>query len=321
MKFSVEKRVAIFFLVGLVALLTALEMMSKGGLFVKEMTLLTRFGSAQGLKVGDPVKLSGVEVGQVADVRFAESRVEVIMEVREGVPVRRDSQATVKFASLLGVYYVDLTFGSLDSPLARSGDVIAGVESPDLSVVFAKLEKLGSDIGQLFGERLGKTLTNIEIVTGKMASGEGTIGKLITDESLYQELKATMTNMKTITQKITEGEGTIGRLVNDGELYTDVKATMSNLKDISTKVNNGEGTLGKVMTDDALYKDVREAAASLKNILKKIENGEGTIGKLVAEDNLYQDAREALKKLNRTASSLEEQAPLSTIVTAAGVLF
>src|SRR3989304_4919927 len=99
MKLSREKRVGIFFIVGIAILLVLLEMTAGQNLFVKKYALKTHFKSVSGLKIGDPVKLAGVDVGKVSSVSIVPDMVEVQMSLREGTPVRADSVATIKTAS------------------------------------------------------------------------------------------------------------------------------------------------------------------------------------------------------------------------------
>jgi phospholipid/cholesterol/gamma-HCH transport system substrate-binding protein len=70
----------------------------------------TSFKSIPGLKLGDPVRLAGVDVGSVRDIQVIGARVEVSIRVKPGTPVKTDSIATIKLTSLLGTNFVDLTF-------------------------------------------------------------------------------------------------------------------------------------------------------------------------------------------------------------------
>ncbi len=102
MKWSTEKKVGAFFILGLIIVAALLEFTAGDDLFSKKYRIKTYFASAKGLRVGDPVKLAGMEVGKVSGMRVAEGKVEVEMKIREGTPVRADSIASIKLVSLLG---------------------------------------------------------------------------------------------------------------------------------------------------------------------------------------------------------------------------
>ena len=77
-----------------------------------------------------------------------------------------------------------------------------------------------------------------------------------------------MKDVKEIAGKINRGEGTMGKLVNDESLYTEVRDASRNIKEITKKINDGEGTLGKLVNDDKLYRD---ATATLKKTEKAMD--------------------------------------------------
>ncbi len=331
MKLSLEAKVGIFFIGALIVLLVMFEMISGLNFFVKETEFRTAFKGANGLKTGDYVKILGVEAGKVKSIAVKEGKVWVTFALEGEARVHADSIAAVKFTSLLGTNYLDLTFGSPDKPLAQKGAVIASVESPDLNSVLSKLENLSGDINRaftqvndIFAENRGKiarTVTNLDSIMEGVAQGKGTLGKLVKDDTLYVQATATMTNLNKISSKIENGQGTIGKLVNDDAFYNDAKTALANFNEITDKINHGQGTLGKLVNEHELYDDLSDSAKSLKSILKKVDTGQGTIGKLVNDDGMYGDIRGALKKVNKVTDSIEEQGPLTVLGIAAKGLF
>ncbi|MBP1752147.1 MAG: transporter, periplasmic substrate-binding protein, partial [Geobacteraceae bacterium] len=123
-------------------------------------------------------------------------------------------------------------------------------------------------------------------------------------------------------------EGTIGKLVNDDTFYRDAKSAMANmdgsmkdLKDIAGKINRGEGTMGKLVNDEALYTEFKDASKNIKEITQKINNGQGTLGKLLNEDTLYRDATATLKKTEKAVEGLGDSGPISVLGSVVGTLF
>jgi phospholipid/cholesterol/gamma-HCH transport system substrate-binding protein len=124
-----------------------------------------------------------------------------------------------------------------------------------------------------------------------------------------------------VAKKIDDGEGTLGKLVADKTLYVEAKDAMANLNKIVKKIDDGEGTLGKLVADKTLYDQSKGAMTSLNNIAKKIEKGEGTLGKLTTDETLYTETKSAIKKIGKAGEGLQEQTPITVLGTVLGFLF
>jgi len=179
----------------------------------------TSFKSIPSLKLGDPVRLAGVDVGSVRDIRVIGARVEVTVRVKPGTPVKTDSIATIKLTSLLGTNFVDLTFGSPVAPPAQPGSVLQSAEPPDLNTMLARLNDAAGDVQILakqLNEGLGKSFEPItgafqsmEKIAKQIEKGQGTLGKLIANDDLYREIQGIATNMNKLSQQLARGEGTL----------------------------------------------------------------------------------------------------------------
>lgn len=321
-----EAMVGIFFIVGLVILLAVFEFIGEIPFLTKGYSLRSYFKSVGELREGNPVKLQGVEVGKVSKIKIVDGKIEVKMELKEEAPVKKDSVASIRLTSLLGTSYVNLTFGSPTSPVAPPGSILPSEEPADINEILAKVESSVSSIEAMFGafgenkERISSLLNNLDSVLAGAAKGEGTIGKLLKDDSLYNEVKETFASMNEIAVSINQGEGTLGKLLKDESLYNETKKTVANLGQLSEKLTNAKGTFGKLLNDETLYNETTEAATNLNSILKKVNKGEGTLGKLVSDDTLYFDAKNAVKKVEKGVDTQEDLAPLSTLGAAFGIL-
>ena len=112
------------------------------------------FDTAQDLKVGDSVKLAGVEIGRVENIALADNKVSVTMKLHSDAVVKTDSKATIKFTGLMGQYFVSIDFGTPGAPPAVDGAVLATEEQPDLNAVMAKLDEAATGI-----ENFGKSFS------------------------------------------------------------------------------------------------------------------------------------------------------------------
>jgi phospholipid/cholesterol/gamma-HCH transport system substrate-binding protein len=329
MALSREVRVGLFLVVAFLILIALFELLGKETLFSRMVEYKTSFRSIPGLKVGDPVRLAGVDVGSVADIRVIGSRVEVGVRVKPGTPVKTDSVATIKLTSLLGTNYVDLTFGSPGAPPAPSGSVLASSEPPDLNTLLARLNDAAGDIQTLakqFNEGLGKsmepiasTFQTMDKIAKRLERGEGTLGKLVSDDQLYKEIRGLATNLNQVTDQIARGQGTLGKLVKDDALYTDLRGLTADLRQasggfvrMSKDIENGKGTIGKLLKDDSLYQearatlaDARSALGGIKTFSQNISQGKGALGKLVNDETIYTDMRSAVTSVNNIMKKVE----------------
>ncbi len=329
MKLSRDMKVGMFFFVGIIILVVLIERIG-WDLFEDGYMLKAYFKSVSGLKRGDPVKLAGVDVGKVSDIGFVQDRVEVQMSLKEGIPIRADSLATIRTVGLLGANFMNVSLGSSEAPILTPGSVVKSEESMGISEFLAKADTLADKLGKslegvsdFFGENkdvLQSSLRRVDNLLAKVEKGQGTLGKLVEDARLYDDMRAAAASLNRVASRIDKGEGTLGRLVKDDSLYKEAKSSLSEIRKLADKINRGEGTLGKLVRDDSLYKDARATLKDIRNITAKINRGEGTVGKLVSDDTLYFRARDALTKVDKAASSIEEQGPLSVIGIALGVL-
>src|SRR4051794_21696585 len=112
MKNSLETRLGMFVALAMIAGFIVLELIGGVNIFKPGYHLKALFNNIQELKVGDPVKMAGVPVGQVERINLGDNKVEVLLRLNKDAPIKTDSKATVKFAGLLGQNYVSIDFGS-----------------------------------------------------------------------------------------------------------------------------------------------------------------------------------------------------------------
>lgn len=324
-----DLKVGLFVFLALIVLLFVLDFVSDIPFLKSEKDLVAYFDTVAELKEGNPVKMEGVPVGKVSEIKINDGRIAVVMSVEKDAPVKSDSVASIKLTSLLGTSYVNITFGSETAPIAKNMDVLQTTPPADLNEILVKLQSAADSMDSALGvfsslgenkEDINKIFSNLNVVLSDLAEGEGTLGKLLKDESLYNELTGTFANINDISRSIKEGKGTFGKLLNDDALYNDTKAAMSNLSKVSSNLADSKGTIGKLMNDDKLYNEATEAATNLNSILKKVNSGQGTLGKLVNEDELYYDTKNTVMKVDKGVDTLEDLAPISTLGAIMGVM-
>jgi len=322
MAMSREVRVGLFLVIAFLILISLFELLGKETIFGRMVEYRTSFKSIPGLKVGDPVRLAGVDVGTVRDIRVIGARVEVTLRVKPGTPIKTDSIATIKLTSLLGTNFVDMTFGSPAAPVAPPGSLLQSSEPPDLNTLLARLNDAAGDIQNLtrqVNEGLGKsiepissTFQTMDKIAKKIEKGEGTLGRLIADDALYREIRGMAGNLNQVSQQLAKGQGTLGKLVSDEQLYRDIRALATDLRGTAASMNrimkdidSGKGSLGKLVRDEAFYTEAREALSGLRTVSQRLSEGEGTLGKLVKDDALYTEMKGAVTSLNSIMKKVE----------------
>ncbi len=316
MKNSLETNLGYFVVLVVVAAFFIIETLGGLQTFHGGYRVSGMFDTVQDLKVGNSVKMAGVEIGRVEAIALAGNKVKVTMKLHSDAVVKTDSKAVVKFTGLMGQNFVAIDFGSPDAPRVVDGALLATEEQPDLNAIMAKLDGATTGIqnltksftpdtiNNLMGPlvdfvkqnsgHLGGAISNIENISGQIAGGQGTVGKLIYSDSLYNSALVTVTNLR--------------------DAVVDARSVISG-------ITNGQGTIGKLVTDETLYNATTASMTNLDQILMKINQGQGTIGKLVNDQEFYKNAKLTLQKVDKAADGLEDQGPLTVIGIMANKLF
>jgi phospholipid/cholesterol/gamma-HCH transport system substrate-binding protein len=316
MKNSLETRLGIFVILVAVAALVIIETLGGMESLRGGYRLNALFDTVQDLKAGNSVKMAGVEVGRVEKIALTGGKAKVTMKLHSGVVVKTDSKAAIKFTGLMGQNFISIEFGSPDAPALQDNQMVATEEQPDLNAIMVKLDKAATGI-----ENFGKSFTG-----DKIDNLIGPLTDFIKQNSGH--LGGAISNMENISGQIASGQGTVGKLIYTDSLYNSALDTMTNLQDAVTQVrqvvdgvSNGRGTIGKLVTDETLYNATTSSMTNLNQILQKVNQGQGTIGKLVNDQEFYKNAKLAMQKLDKAADSLEDQGPLSVLGIVANNLF
>jgi phospholipid/cholesterol/gamma-HCH transport system substrate-binding protein len=343
---ATETKVGIFVILG-IAILTFFTL-KVGKIAVREVgyRVTTHVESAAGLDKNSPVRIAGVEVGKVESIVLDGTKAKVTLHLPLNVKIPAGSTVFVKSAGLLGEKYIEIAPGPGPGVIPADGQVPEGGPSVDVDRVLTQLSTIGEDIksvthslSQSLGGKEGEksiheivtgareAISNLQDITQTIDKGQGTIGKLVKDDTLYRQTQETVANLSQVAKSIEKGEGTLGKLVKDEALYDqtkkmmeEAKNTFANLNQVAQKIESGEGTLGKLVKDDTLYAETKatmveakETLANLNKVSRQIEEGQGTLGKLVKDDTLYAEtkatmveAKETLGNLNKVAKQIEE---------------
>ncbi len=325
---QMSARVGLFFLLGLALTWVTFESLGDGQLDTgNAYELNARFTSLKELKAGDEVRMAGVKVGRVAQTRLVDRRAEAVLLIDRKVPIARDSIATIAMAGLLGSNYVSLTLGSESAGTVEPGDRLKTIDTADLNALVSQLGDIGSKVEAALSQ-----------FSGAMGSGtdDGLIGKLdkMIDEN-RTKVAAITTDLSEVTATIRRGEGTLGKLVYDESAYNNLNSTLNEIRTaagdartflastqgIVDQVKSGQGALGTLLYDPEAAANLQASIKNLREVSDKLNSGQGTLGKLLSDDSLYNEAQSTIQKVNRAVDGFADQGPITAVGTAANALF
>jgi phospholipid/cholesterol/gamma-HCH transport system substrate-binding protein len=287
--------------------------------FSRKLHLRTRFSSGDGLRRGSEVRLAGVRIGKVDDVRLLPpsenptDKVEATFSIDneiDGRPatdlIRDNSRALLSSPSILGAEKViNLTPGTDLGRPVKDGDLVPpGEEGGTVQALTAS--------GNELMNQLNKLSAQFTDIAGKINAGQGSIGRFVNDEAFYNNLNSTMRDLNDVIRQVQSGRGSAGMFVNDPALYNNLNEVSRSLQEIADGLRQGRGTAGKLLTDDAIYNEARGAIARLNRsvdnidlIVADLRQGRGTAGKLLTDDAIYNDARSAIARFNTAAERID----------------
>ncbi|HTW59377.1 MAG TPA: MlaD family protein [Terriglobales bacterium] len=301
-----QLRVGITVVAASVTLFVLLFLMSgTKGLFTTRITLHSYFDNAEGLRPGAPVRLSGVDIGNVTKIQIVPDKdkqltpVEVTMKVstKYSYALRRDSTTSLDTAGVLGETYLDIESLQAVGPEARNGDTLPTLVHPDFNEVVRASQSTLQNMDALL-KRADRILAFAE-------SGKGSLGKLIYDPTLYNRLAATVADFQKIVEQVGSGQGSLGALISRNDAYDKFLSTLDKMNSVIDDIQQGKGTAGKFVKDPALYNNANDTLANMKKITEDVNAGKGTIGRLAKDEELAKKLDTTITKLSEITTELE----------------
>jgi phospholipid/cholesterol/gamma-HCH transport system substrate-binding protein len=300
-----QLRVGLTVLFASITLAVLIFMMSgTGGWLTRKIVLKSFFDDAGGLRIGAPVRLAGVDIGNVTKIRIVEGKpatpVEVTMKVntKYSFSLRKDSIALLTTAGVLGEIFVNIDSSAAKGPGVVDGDTLATRSQPDIQDVVRQSQ------GTL--QNMDALLKRLDRIVAFVESGQGSIGKVIYDPGLYDRLNATVSEFKGLVDDVKNGQGSLGPLFTSDEAYKKAIAAIDKLNAIIDEVQQGKGTAGKFLKDPELYENANKTVANVRQLTEDINAGKGALGKLTRDQEFAARLQTTMNNLAELSSRLEK---------------
>jgi phospholipid/cholesterol/gamma-HCH transport system substrate-binding protein len=276
------------------------------GLFTKKISIHAFVDNAGGLRVGAPVRLEGVDIGNVTGIRVVHdpkrkvAPVDITMKITTKYEdtMKSDCEASLNTAGVLGEVFLDVDCRAASGKPLQTGDILPTKDVPQLQDVIRATQGTIENVNVL--------LKRVDDVVSYVQNGQGSIGKIIYDPDLYNRANDTLRQLQQITTQINSPNGSIGKLINSDELYNKANAAVDNLNKIIDEAQNGNGTIGKFLKDPALYDDAHKTITQANDLISGINAGKGTLGKLTKDEALANKIDSTVTRLDHIIDRLDK---------------
>lgn len=281
--------VGLFTIVGItIFLIGVFTLGGQHSLFVSSISVKASFTDVNGLQAGDNVWFEGVKVGTVKSVSLSgKSHVEVKMNIeKKSCPyIRNNAKAKISSDGLIGNRIVLIFGGTAEFPAIQNDDTIAVEKALTTDDLVNTLQKNNLNLLDITGD--------LKTVSKRIANGEGTIGKLLKNDSLIKNLQTVVSiikqaslntrqitsNIESYSSKLQTKGNLANDLVTDTIIFSKLRATVSQIQEVSKTItvvaNNlqtaSEGLNDSSKTVGALIHS-QETADNLKTILINLKS-------------------------------------------------
>jgi phospholipid/cholesterol/gamma-HCH transport system substrate-binding protein len=299
-----ELRVGMFVLAGLFILAVAIFYVTGTGFLGPKYRVITYLPEVEQLLTGAPVRLAGVEIGNVQSISLTPHPQDQMhnivlvlrLDQRYQNDIRTDSVASLITEGLLGNRYVTISRGLTGAVIPPNG-VVPGKEETAMK----QMVERGADLMQ----NLGALSDDLRDIVDQVHKGNGTLGKLMNDPSLYNHLNETAAKFDAMVGSVQQGQGTMGKLVASDELYNKADTIIGHVDEVVVAVRDQKGAMGKLIYDPSVYESTKGLVDKGNAILEDVRTGKGTLGKLVNDDAVFANLRDASANVRDASAKMD----------------
>jgi phospholipid/cholesterol/gamma-HCH transport system substrate-binding protein len=274
-----EIQIGFFFMMGIVAVVVALLMLTDPGTFRGRYDIVTSVRDAGGLRKGDPVQMRGVNVGRVRGFAITDQGVVINMEMEREYPVPADSRISLKSGGLLGGMIVEVVPGRSDDAV-EDGAVLPGSTAGGVFDVATGVAVRADTVLGRAGELLAPAT-----VQAVGASAQELQTMLTSLAALATEQRREIALLSSSLRRSAEG-------VESAATRPELQRAVARMDSITLQLDRSTASLSRT-------------SASLETVLGRMERGEGTLGKLSADESLYNNLNQAAARASQTAANAD----------------
>lgn len=329
-------KVGLFVILGLVLTFAAVFLIGDTrGLWQAKMGYRTAFQDVAGLKPGAPVRMGGLDIGQVTGVdhgnNLGDARVFVSLNIskRESARIRVDTIARVVNKGLLGDKMIELTVGS---PGAAPQDPMTLITSEEPSDVMTaanrvaaatqqaieRLQPLAQALGDpAFAADIKASVTDLRMLLDATVHGDGTVHRLFFDhreadqvdqllghlDTASTRLDGVLADAQDVTTRVRQGPGIAHALLYDGDMSKNAAGSLGELHEDLRAIREGNGLAHALLYGDSssqhVMSNVNAMSDDLRAIVGDLRRGKGTLGALLVDPTVYEDIRSVIGNVER----------------------
>ncbi|MFH1540847.1 MAG: MlaD family protein [Elusimicrobiota bacterium] len=272
-----ETKVGIVIIFGAIILAASVMILSSLRIFEKGYEINILFNDVQGLLKQANVQIAGVNVGYVKNITLENGKAKVIVWVDTDVKIYKNADVYIFSSGIIGVKFIQLTFGNDTFELLKNGDTVIGIDPISIDKMFDRTQ---SAINSLLNS----------------------LKSLTTDSSIkftINNLNKFSYDLTIISKDLTIISKELKNLVTEGRPTSILKkfdSTLTSLEKISKSIEAGDGIFGKLLTDEKLESDLREAIKSLRVFSKVMEDAPS---KWIVDDKKAEKVKKELEKFEK----------------------
>ena len=267
-------------------------------LFSKRYELIAFLPDANGLREGGSVMVAGQLAGTVQRIEFlpvdadTTRNLRLTLAVDAGVreQIRRDSRGKLRTLGLLGDKVFDITPGTPRFRPLQEGDTVTVVPALDYEAVIAQASGAVNDLVAL--------TKDMRVITGGLVKGEGTVGQLLTNRELYDQLNGTLSRANTMLARLQNPNGSVGRMLDDPTLYNRLVDVIGSTDSLVIALNSSRGSAGLLLRDTTLYHNLVGITTGADSLMRALTNGQGTASRLLTDQTLYDQLNKLVSDLS-----------------------
>ena len=272
-------KLGMFVIVGLILFIITIYFVGKQqNMFGSTIHLKSQFKTVSGLKVGNNVRFSGINVGTVDEIQLVtDSSVVVVLIVEKEVQkyIKTDALASIGSDGLMGDKVLTISPGTSSNKIVKDNDFIASKEAVEMEDLMISVKTTLDNAGLITSE-LAK-------FTYSMNNGDGTLSKLMNDKKFANSLQNTLANLEVSTDEFSKfttsmnnGKGVLSKLVSDEKLGAKLDSTMTNLQMGTKGLNENMEAAKENFLLKGYFNKKKKAEAKKQEELKKKNNSTNT---------------------------------------------